>query len=182
MSAIEKGYALLRLRGAGATIESIRQMSNIYGEDSNLVPTAFVTDKFQSAKAITAFGGYAVFKGLMTDEQVYEQRDVFGEDYSALDFTLPADQFKKHIDALEQDSLIATVQEAQRKKSLGITVGEQATKVCKSAYDIKVSDMASASLVTIANIEAAIKHLQSLVNYKPVVVKETETAKVLQTA
>jgi hypothetical protein len=177
MSAIEKGQALLRLRGAGATIESIRQMSNIYGEDSNLVPTAFVTDKFQSAKAITAFGGYAVFKGLMTDEQVYAQRDVFGADYSVLDFTLPADQFKAQIDALETDSIIASNAEATRNKSLGITVGKQITSVAKLVDDINPSDMAVASQVSLATLDKAIERLTTLRDYKRVVV---ESARELQ--
>jgi hypothetical protein len=178
MSAIEKGQALLRLRGAGATIESIRQMSNIYGEDSNLAPYAFVTQKFEGAKAITAFGGYAVFKGLMTDEQAYAQRDVFATDYAVVDFTLPADQFKKQIDALEQDSLLSSVQEAHREKALGITIGKQVTSLCKVANDINASDMAVASQVTIAALNSAIERLTTLRDYAPVVVD----AKVLQTA
>jgi hypothetical protein len=178
MSAIEKGQALLRLRGAGATIESIRQMSNIYGEDSALAPYAFVTQKFEGAKAITAFGGYAVFKGLMTDEQAYAQRDVFAVDYATVDFTLPADQFKKQIDALEQDSLLSDANTAHREKALGITIGKQITSLCKVANDINASDMAVASQVTIAALNSAIERLTTLRDYSPVVVD----AKVLQTA
>jgi hypothetical protein len=181
MSAIERAQALLRLRGAGATIESIRQMSNFYGEDSSLVPTAFVfLDKFKGAKAITAFGGYAVFKGLMTDEQVYAQRDVFGDDYESLDFTLNADNFKKHIDALEADTILANANEARRKDALGITVNESSIKVGEVVRDINVSDMAKASLVTRANLESARDHLNTLLNYQAVVVEET--AKGLHTA
>jgi hypothetical protein len=178
MSAIEKGQALLRLRGAGATIESIRQMANIYGEDSNLAPYAFVTQKFEGAKAITAFGGYAVFKGLLTDEQAYAQRDVFAADYAAVDFTLPADQFKAQINALEQDALLSDANTAHREKSLGITIGKQITSLCKVAGDINASDMAVASEVTKHNLNQAIERLITLRDYSPVVVD----AKVLQTA
>ena len=180
MSAIERAQALLRLRGAGATIESIRQMSDFYGEDSSLAPTAFTSlDKFKGAKAITAFGGYALFKGLMTDEQVYAQRDVFGDDYESLDFTLPADKFRALIDALEADTILADATEARRKKSLGITANESSVKIGKVVREINVSDMAVASLVTRANLESARDHLNNLLNYKSVVVPET--AKVLQT-
>jgi len=94
MNAKEKGSALLRLRGAGATVESIRQMADIYGEDDTLRPNYFVTQKFESAKAITAFGGYALFKGLMTDELIYAQRDVFGAEYLNIDYTLSPVAFK----------------------------------------------------------------------------------------
>jgi hypothetical protein len=178
MSAIEKGQALLRLRGAGATIESIRQMADIYGQDSNLAPYAFVTQKFEGAKAITAFGGYAVFKGLMTDEQAYAQRDVFATDYAVVDFTLPAEPFKAQINALEKDALLSDSETARREKSLGITIGKQVTTVCKNVDDINASDMAVASEVTKDNLNKAIERLIALRDYKPVVVN----AKVLQTA
>jgi hypothetical protein len=178
MSAIEKGQALLRLRGAGATIESIRQMADIYGQDSNLAPYAFVTQKFEGAKAITAFGGYAVFKGLMTDEQVYAQRDVFATDYAVVDFTLPAEPFKAQINALEKDTLLSDSETARREKSLGITIGKQINTVCKNVDDINASDMAVASEVTKDNLNRAIERLIAIRDYSPVVVN----AKVLQTA
>ena len=176
-TALERANALLRLRGQGATIESLRQMADIYGDDNSLAPYQFVTEKFQGAKAITAFGGYAVFKGLMTDEQVYAQRDVFGADYSVLDFTLPADQFKAQIDALEADSIIASNAEATRNKSLGITVGKQITSVAKLVDDINPSDMAVASQVSLATLDKAIERLSTLRDYKRVVV---ENARELQ--
>lgn len=180
MSAIEKGYALLRLRGAGATIESIRQMSDIYGQDSDLAPYAFITQKFEGAKAITAFGGYALFKGLMTDEQVYAQRDVFAVDYESIDFTLPAEQFKKQVNALEADALLSAANTAAQEKSLGVTIGKQVTALCKASADINASDMAVASEVTKYNLNKAIERLIALRDYKTVVV--TPTQKVLVSA
>jgi hypothetical protein len=152
-------------------------MANIYGEDSNLAPYAFVTEKFQGAKAITAFGGYAVFKGLMTDEQAYAQRDVFATDYAVVDFTLPADPFKAQIDALEADLIRVSTAEASRNKSLGITVGKQISSVAKLVDDINPSDMAVASQVSLAALDKAIERLTTLRDYKRVVV---ESARELQ--
>lgn len=178
MSALEEGFKVLRLRGSGATLESLRQMSSIYALDSKVVPTAFVTPKFESAKAITAFGGYAVFKGLMTEEQAYAQRDVFGDDYSVIDFTLPADQFKAQINSLEQDTLLTVSQDAKRDKDLGITIGKQITSLCKSVKDINNSDMVVASEVTKHNLNTVIERLITLRDYSPVVAN----AKVLVSA
>lgn len=179
MSALEKGFALLRLRGSGATLESLRQMSNIYADDSKIVPTAFVTPKFEGAKAITAFGGYALFKGLMTDEQVYAQRDVFGNDYSVIDFTLPASAFKEQINALDNSRIVGVATQAKEDKALGVTVNKQSVALLKVAQDISVADIASASLITLNNLDKAIEILTTLRSHRAVIV--VETAKVLQT-
>lgn len=168
-NAIEKGHALLRLRGAGATIESIRQMAGIYGEDTSLTPHLFVTQKFEPAKAITAFGGYAVFNGLMTDEQVYEQRDVFGEDYSSLDFSLSPEAFKSSVDALEAVAIDEADNEARKNRNLGITVGQDVTRLFKTAQRIKPTDMSRASLVTVANLTGVRDYINSLLEYDSVV-------------
>ena len=110
----------------------------------------------------------------MTDEQVYAQRDVFGADWSALDFNLPADPFKAQIDALEADIIRVSNAEASRNKSLGITVGKQITSVAKLVDDINPSDMAVASKVSLATLDKAIERLTTLRDYTQVVVEARE--------
>ena len=162
MNAKEKGSALLRLRGAGATVESIRQMADIYGEDDTLLPNYFVTQKFESAKAITAFGGYALFKGLMTDELIYASRDVFGAEYLNIDYTLSPVAFKAQIDALEALQIQEASEKVALENTLGVTIGNAVTSVNKAIGKIKPSDMAVASEVTKHNMRLAISTLQSL--------------------
>ena len=119
MNAIEKAHALLALRGKGATQESVKQMANIYFEDTDITPDVFVTPKFEAAKAITAFGGYAVYLGLATDEQVINQREVYGESYSSLDFSLEKDAFHDLVDSLAASMVATSNEEARKQKANG---------------------------------------------------------------
>ena len=178
MNAKEKGSALLRLRGAGATVESIRQMADIYGEDETLRPNYFVTQKFESAKAITAFGGYALFKGLMTDELIYASRDVFGAEYLNIDYTLSPVAFKAQIDALENLMVLEARDKASENGRLGVTIGDAVTSVNKAIGKINRSDMAVASEVTKHNLRLAISTLQSLLGDNTL---DVEVARELQT-
>ena len=119
MNAYEKAQALLALRGKGATSESLKQMANIYVEDTDLTPDAFVTPKFEAAKAITAFGGYALYLGLATEEQVINQREVYGESYSSLDFSLEKDAFHDLVDGLAASIIAATNDKARTERKNG---------------------------------------------------------------
>lgn len=119
MNAYEKAQALLALRGKGATLESVKQMANIYAEDTDITPDAFVTPKFEAAKAITAFGGYAVYLGLATEEQVINQREVYGESYSSLNFALEKDAFSDLVDGLAVAIISTTNEQARKDKANG---------------------------------------------------------------
>jgi hypothetical protein len=153
-------------------------MADIYGEDDTLRPNYFVTQKFESAKAITAFGGYALFKGLMTDELIYAQRDVFGAEYLNLDYSLSPVAFKAQVDALEALQIQEASDKASKERSLGVTIGDVVTSIGKKINQINKSDMAVASEVTKHNMRLAISTLQSLLGEDTF---QVEVAKELQT-
>lgn len=172
-NAKERGSAILAMRGKGATQESIRQMGDIYADDVTLMPHTYVTDKFESAKAITAFGGYIVFKYNLTPEAVFTQREAIANHYLDLDFGLDAGSFIDALNAFEAQDTIKTNTENARQKALGLTTNKTSVSVLEAVSKITVSDMSRASLVTRDNLEQTVARIQTLLAYKsPVVVVE----------
>lgn len=170
-NAKERGTAILAMRGKGATQESIRQMGDIYADDVTLMPHTYVTDKFESAKAITAFGGYIVFKYNLTPEAVFASREAIANHYLDLDFGLDAGSFIDALNAYEAQDTIKTNTENARQKALGLTTNKTSVSVLEAVSKITVSDMSRASLVTRDNLEQTVARIQTLLAYKsPVVV------------
>lgn len=147
-NAIEQGLAILALRGKGATENSVKQMAAVYTLDDDLTPDQFVTAKFEPAKAITAFGGYAVHKGLATSEQVINQRDVFGEKYALLDFDLTKDAFSDLVDSLGAVIITDTQAEARKNKANGNFATLKVNAILKALSELTPSLMGPTSQAT----------------------------------
>ena len=172
-NAKERGSAILAMRGKGATQESIRQMSGIYADDATLMPHTYVTDKFESAKAITAFGGYIVFNYDLTPEAVFASREAIANHYLDLDFGLDQADFVDALNAYEAQDTAKVASTTARNKALGLTTNKTSVSVLDAVSKITVSDMTRASLVTRDNLERAVARIQTLLAYKsPVVVVE----------
>lgn len=84
MSSLNRGNALLATRGKGGTLESIKQMSAIFSEDSSLTPASF-TIELDTPKAVTLYGGFISYKYDITPEVAYSMRLVIGEYKRGLD-------------------------------------------------------------------------------------------------
>ena len=164
-NAKERGSAILAMRGKGATQESIRQMSGIYADDATLMPHTYVTDKFESAKAITAFGGYIVNTYGLTPEAVFTQREAIANHYLDLDFGLDYDEFVAALNAYEAQDTAKVANKDARDKALGLTTNKAA---------VKISDMAKASLLTRDILERAAERINTLLAYKSPVAVVTE--------
>jgi hypothetical protein len=170
-NAKERGTAILAMRGKGATQESIRQMSMTYADDASIMPHDYVTDKFEAAKAITAFGGRIVFQYNLTPEAVFTQREQIANHYLDLDFSLDAGSFIDALNAFEAQDTIKTNTENARKVALGLTTNKTSVSILDAVSKITVADISRASLVTRDNLEQAIARMQYLLAYKsPVVV------------
>jgi hypothetical protein len=170
-NAKERGSAILAMRGKGATQESIRQMSGIYADDVTLMPHTYVTDKFESAKAITAFGGYIVNTYGLTPEAVFTQREAIANHYLDLDFSLDYDDFVAALNAYEAQDTAKVADTTARNTALGLTTNKTSVSVLEAVSKITVSDMSRASLVTRDNLERAAERIAVLLAHKsPVVV------------
>lgn len=173
-NAKERGSAILAMRGKGATQESIRQMSGIYADDATLMPHTYVTDKFESAKAITAFGGYIVNTYGLTPEAVFTQREAIANHYLDLDFGLDYDEFVAALNAYEAQDTAKVADKDAREKALGLTTNKAAVKINDTVNGITVSDMAKASLLTRDILERAAERINTLLAYKSPVAVVTE--------
>jgi hypothetical protein len=179
MNAIEKAHALLALRGKGATLESVKQMSNIYAEDTDITPDVFVTPKFEAAKAITAFGGYAVYLGLATEEQVINQREVYGEKYSSLDFSLEKDAFSDSVDVLALAILTSTAEETRKDKANGNFATVKVNALLKIISVLTPTLLAPTSTATKDALRAGAKRILHLLDYQVVSVPQEVKEEVL---
>ena len=175
MNAIEKGHALLALRGKGATLESVKQMSNIYAEDTDITPDAFVTPNFEAAKAITAFGGYAIYLGLATPEQVINQRDVYGEKYSSLDFAQEKDAFQDTVDTLA--IVVDTDTEVRKNKANGNFATVKVNALLKIISVLTPSLLAPTSTATKDALRAGAQRILRLLDTQVVSVPQEEEVK-----
>jgi len=164
MNAYEKAQALLALRGKGATLESVKQMANIYSEDTDLTPDAFVTPKFEAAKAITAFGGYAVYLGRATEEQVINQREVYGEKYAYLDFSLEKDAFHDLVDGLASSIITADNEKARTDKQNGNFATVKANALLKIINTLTPSLLAPTSKATKDALRAGARQVLSMLD------------------
>ena len=165
-NAKERGDDILAMRGKGATQESIRQMGNIYADDVTLMPHTYVTDKFEAAKAITAFGGYIVFKYNLTPEAVFTQREAIANHYLDLDFGLDKANFVDALNVYEAQDTKKVANKDARDKALGLTTNKAAKTIADTANSISVSDMAKASLLTRDILERAAERIATLLAYK----------------
>lgn len=173
-NAKERGSDILAMRGKGGTQASIQQMSDVYASDVTLMPHTYVTDKFESAKAITAFGGYIVFKYGITADVVLTQREAIAIHYSDLDFSLGKADFVDALNAYEAQDTAKVVNKDARDKALGLTTNKTAVKISEGVDSITSSDMARASLLTRDILERSRDRINTLLAYKsPIEVVET---------
>ena len=177
MTAIDKGHALLALRGKGATLESVKQMSNIYAEDTDITPDAFVTPNFEAAKAITAFGGYAIYLGLATPEQVINQRDVYGEKYSSLDFAQEKDAFQDTVDTLALAIVVDTDTEVRKNKANGNFATVKVNALLKIISVLTPSLLAPTSTATKDALRAGAQRILRLLDTQVVSVPQEQEVK-----